>query len=153
MAGPRLLPGARALLFERLAGEEQAPTVARVHDRAALERSVTRELERLFNTRTPADAGALERRPATVMDYGIPDLSLYPPADADARSRLARHLTRAIETWEPRLAAPSVVVERVPAHAGALLARVEGRLSLDGVVETVTFGLTLGDGAADPHAG
>src|SRR5262245_24078847 len=90
--------------------------------------SIARELERLVNTRTPAVADELERRPITVMDYGIPDLSLFPAADADARATLARNLTRAIELWEPRLRSPLVVIERVSGRADALLARIVGKI-------------------------
>ena len=72
--GGGTVPG---LLFDRLTAPECRTTLAD---------SIGRELERLFNTRVPVAAGRLERRPATVMDYGIPDLSLFPAADADARA-------------------------------------------------------------------
>lgn len=130
------------LLFERLAPLEPPAAADRP---TPLERSIARELERLFNTRTPALADVLERRPVTVMDYGIPDLSLFPAADADARMRLARHLTRAIERWEPRLRSPSVAVERAPGRADALLARVVGRLEPDADAPRVGFDVALAD--------
>lgn len=150
MAGSPLSSGSTALLFDRLAPAD--PSVA--PDGAATPaQSIARELERLFNTRTPAPVGALERRPATVMDYGIPDLSLFPAADADARALLVRHLVRAIELWEPRLRSPSVAIERVPHRADALAARITGSIGTAAGVVRLCFEMALSDEAAVVHAG
>jgi type VI secretion system protein ImpF len=138
------------LLFDRLAPAD--PSVA-PDGPSTPAQSIARELERLFNTRTPAPVGALERRPATVMDYGIPDLSLFPAADADARALLVRHLTRAIELWEPRLQSPSVVVERVPHRADALAARVTGSIRRGAGAIRLSFELALTDEVTVVHAG
>ncbi len=150
MVGSRVRAGSADLLFDRLV---QAEPSAASDGPTTPAQSIARELERLFNTRTPAAAGALERRPVTVMDYGIPDLSLFPAADADARARLAQHLTRAIERWEPRLRSPSVVIERVPHRADALSARVAGRLEPGAGAMRVSFELALTDAPAVVHAG
>ena len=147
-------PGARVaaadLLFDRLAPAEAATSGG---DPTTPVRSIARELERLFNTRAPAAAGTLERRPVTVMDYGIPDLSLFPAADAEARARLARHLTRAIEFWEPRLRSPAVVIEQVPHRADALSAHVSGTLGPGAGAARISFELALTDEPALVHAG
>lgn len=145
---PRSAPA--GLLFDRLTSAE--PSAA--SDGAATPaQSIARELERLFNTRTPAEIGALDRRPPTVMDYGIPDLSLFPAADADARALLVRHLIRAIELWEPRLRQPVVAIERVPARADALAARITGSLGQGPGAVRLSFELALTDAANIVHAG
>jgi predicted component of type VI protein secretion system len=85
-----------------------------------------------------------------VMDYGIPDLLLFPAADADARALLARHLARAIERWEPRLRSPVVAVGRAPGRADALAALVTGEVGPEaGAAARVSFELAL---AAEPAA-
>jgi type VI secretion system protein ImpF len=139
----------RGLLFDRLAGEEPALATT---GRPALAGSIARELERLFNTRTPTELAALARRPAAVIDYGIPDLSLFPPADAEARTRLADELVRAIRLWEPRLLEPQVTVERAAGRADGLVARIVGRLRQGAEGEPVSFVLALDDSPAG-HAG
>lgn len=148
----RSRPGSEpaGLLFDRLVSAEAS---AAPDGPAAPVQSIARELERLFNTRTPAEVGALERRPPTVMDYGIPDLSLFPAADADARARLVRHLTRAIELWEPRLRSPAVAIERVPDRADALAARITGSLGPGAGAVRLSFELALGDETRVVHAG
>lgn len=138
------------LLFDRLVSADSS---AAPDGPVSPVQSIARELERLFNTRTPAEIGALERRPPTVMDYGIPDLSLFPAADADARALLVRHLTHAVELWEPRLRSPAVVVERVPHRADALAARVTGSLGRGAGSVRLSFELALTDEAAVVHAG
>jgi type VI secretion system protein ImpF len=148
MTGPRPRAEPADLLFDRLAPAEPAPAGGPTTPA----QSIARELERLFNTRTPSAAGTLERRPVTVMDYGIPDLSLFPAADADARARLARHLTRAIEIWEPRLRSPSVLIEHVPDRADALSARVAGALEPGAGAIRVSFELALADQPATADA-
>ncbi len=150
MSGSRPRSESTALLFDRLA---PADSSVAPDGPATPAQSIARELERLFNTRTPLPVGALERRPPTVMDYGIPDLSLFPAADADARKLLVRHLTRAIELWEPRLRSPSVVIERVPHRADALAARITGSIAAAAGAIRLSFELTLTDEAAVVHAG
>jgi type VI secretion system protein ImpF len=138
------------LLFERLLDErhpdphEPAPPADWLLDREALRRSIGRELDRLFNTRAPVAAEVLDQRPRSTIDYGIPDLSLYSPGDPTAVGRLAAHLTRAVELYEPRLARPKVVVMADPQRAGSLIADVSGTLQLGDEVEALRFRLMLG---------
>ena len=141
MTGSRPLGPVTDLLFDRLTPPVDPSSAT--DGGASLAESIARELERLVNTRTPAVAGELERRPITVMDYGIPDLSLFPAADADARATLARNLTRAIELWEPRLRSPLVVIERASGRADALLARIVGKIEPAAGVRRVSFAFAL----------
>lgn len=150
MTGSRHLSKPGDLLFDRLATAESSAPPDGPHTPT---QSIARELERLFNTRSPAEIGALERRQPTVMDYGIPDLSLFPAADADARARLVRHLTRAVELWEPRLRRPSVVIERSPDRADALAARITGSLFSETGDIRLSFELAITEEANVVHAG
>ena len=138
------------LLFDRLvgSGRRAAPGGA-----DPLADSIARELGRLFNTRISVAADRLARRAVTVMDYGIPDLSLFAPADADARAALGRHLADAVQVWEPRLGSPEVTVERLPTRANALVARVTGSLAAGADRLRLSFELTPSGGPAADDAG
>ena len=152
--GPRRISGLRALLFERLVDEhhpdpqDPAPPPDRLLDREALRASIGIELDRLFNTRAPVDAETLDQRRRSTIDYGIPDLSLYSAQDPEAVAKLAKHLTAAVEIYEPRLDKPKVRVVPDPERAGKLIAEIAGSLPLGDEVESVSFRLTLG-GEAD----
>jgi len=123
---------------------DPAPPPDRLLGRDALKESVGRELDRLFNTRAPVDADTLDQRQRSTIDYGIPDLSLYAPNDPAAILRLARHLTIAVEAYEPRLLTPKVNVIPYPERAGRLLADIAGGLKLGDEVEAVGFRVALG---------
>ncbi len=148
--GPRRISGLRALLFERLVDEghpdpqEPAAPPDRLLDREALRASIGIELDRLFNTRAPVDAATLDQRQRSTIDYGIPDLSLYSANDPEAVVKLARHLTAAVEVYEPRLDQPKVKVVPDPDRSGKLIAEIAGTLPLGDEVESVSFRLRLG---------
>lgn len=146
---------ARAPLFERLIdrdpGSTWEPRPFKTLDRRGLRESVRRELERLFNTRCPLPADRLRGRERTVIDYGVPDLSVLAPGDHSDRLRLAAILREAIEAYEPRLARVRVTVDgpsSVPARGNALHARVEAVLVFDEVAESISFGAHLEESGA-----
>lgn len=103
----------------------------------------------MLNTRTPLAADQLGQRPRGTLDYGIPDLSLFWPFDADSESRLAALMTSTIAAFEPRLLRPSVTLERVGNERSRLRARVTGAIALDDVVESVSFPILLSDSVGD----
>jgi type VI secretion system lysozyme-like protein len=147
----RRLPGARALLFERLvdrdhrAREEQDP--ARMLDPAALRLSVRRELEHLLNTRCALPAEALEGRARTTLEYGVPDFSHLQTRDTGAQKQVAEEVRRAVAAYEPRLKQVKVMVEpgAAPDAERRLTVRVEAMLVVGEVMEPVSFaGLEIG---------
>jgi type VI secretion system protein ImpF len=152
MVGPRATQGVRAPLFDRLAAPAEAGSgrrPPRVLDRDGVLASIGRELDRLLNTRTPLDADALGRRPRGTLDYGLPDLSLFWPFDADSQTRLAGLIAGTVAAFEPRLKNPRVTVERVGNERSRLRATVTGAFALDGIVEPVTFPILLTDRGED----
>ena len=153
MREARRLPGARALLFERLVDldprrpEEQDP--ARVLDPQALRVSVRRELERLLNTRCALTAQALEGRERTTLEYGLPDFSHLQTRDTGAHRLIAEEVRRAVTAYEPRLRQVAVFVEPSAAadHERRLTVRLDAMLVVGQVMEPVSFvGLTIGGG-------
>src|SRR5215469_17660726 len=142
MASGRRIQGAPALLFERLADPIDRPGAsdvpARVHDTDGVRNSVLRQLRSLLNTRVALNIDTLEGRERTTIDYGIPDLSAFPLGNDDAMARLARHITRAISVYEPRLRVGDVTIEASAGQRHALVAHVSGRLEIGDVVEPVS---------------
>lgn len=138
-------------LFDRLTDldpERQAEArPARSLDRRGLRESVRHELECLFNTRSPWTAADLEARPPTVLEYGVPDFSTFSPHNPEDCRRLAGHLKKAAEAFEPRLAEVEVKVETATSGHD-LWARLDAVMVIDGVREPVSFPTVFHDGRA-----
>lgn len=147
----------RAPLFDRLVDRDpflrRELRPMRTLDRRGLKESVRRELEQLFNTRCPYPQQKLAGRPRTVIDYGIPDLSIFSARSFDDRGRIAEILRKAILDYEPRLSSPRVTVEQVPGEELGLMARIEAALITDTVPEPVSFltVLQLKEGEVSVH--
>ena len=151
MSEPRFIQGAPAPLFERLTDLDPAADAEaqplRVLSPAALRESVSRELDRLLNTRAAVATDVLARRARSTIDYGIPDLSLYGMRNFDAETSLAEAVRQAIEVYEPRLAEPRVRIERAARENGALIIHVEGGLRLGSMIEPISFAVSVQGGA------
>ena len=152
MADARRSIGAPALIFERLEQpldrQGNPGAVMQIHDIEALRNSVTRELRSLLNTRVALNIETLDGRDRTTIDYGIPDLSAFPLGDSEAMQRLARHISRTIAVYEPRLRVRDVALEPLTGRGDALLARVSGSIEAGTIVEPVLFAIAVG-GAVD----
>jgi type VI secretion system protein ImpF len=155
MSGPRITAGVRVPLFDRLV-ETAAPDDPadgshdrRMFDRAGLKASIGREVARLLNTRTSLSVDDLGRRPRTTIDYGLPDLSRFWPADQDSEQELVRLLERTISAFEPRLRSPRVTIVRIPGQRRALQAVVTGSILLDDMIEPVTFPILVDESVSD----
>ena len=145
----------RAPLFDRLIDREpdgrRELGARKTLDRAGLRESVRRELGRLFNTRSPLPVDDLRGRERTVIEYGLPDLSVLAPENHADRLRLAAILREAIEAYEPRLADVRVTVAEpapAPGRRQALRARIDAVLVVDDVAESVSFGAHLAEHGA-----
>ncbi len=127
----------------------------RTLDRRGLRESVRRELEQLFNTRCPIPAHRLPIRERSVIDYGVPDFSVFSPRSYDDRVRLAELLRRTIEAFEPRLIEVQVSLEPHPGNDLSLLGLIEAKLLTDMVAEPVSFetSLDIKEGKIEVHAG
>lgn len=147
---------ARAPLFDRLVDlrpdlDREVPP-ARTVTRSGLRESVRRELERLINTRSPlaaSDFGAPDRPPLTVVDYGMPELVSFSPANGDDRQRLARLITAAVNAFEPRLVDVRVHIDESATVGWGLEAHIDADLLFDGVAEPLSFPVVLRDGQGE----
>lgn len=112
----------RAPLLDRLADTGEADLA---FDTRALAASVSRELSRLLNSRSPAGNGV------GILAYGIADwTALQARREAD-RQHLARDIRRAIARFEPRLNLAEVVVDADPSNPQRLRVRLLGHLHQD----------------------
>jgi type VI secretion system lysozyme-like protein len=151
MASGRRTQGAPALIFERLAQPvDRQRAVVRVHDTEGVRNSVLRELQSLLNTRVALDIDTLEARERTTIDYGIPDLSAFPPGDSDAMARLGRHIARTISFYEPRLRFADVTIEAFAGRRDALVARVSGSIEAGDIIEPVSFAIAVAETPDEP---
>lgn len=137
-----------ALLFDRLMAKEQglggAPVPPHpVYDKAALLASIQEQLGWLLNTRVPIDYKTLEARTRSgarsSIDYGLPDLTVYPVGDAQAVTRLAEHLVETIAFFEPRLRAPGVRIFPTQGRGDSLTAEVSGEVRIGLMTEAASF--------------
>jgi type VI secretion system lysozyme-like protein len=144
------MKGARASLFERLTaqpargGREKPAT----QDYASLVAAVVEELGRLLNTRCHVGSDLGENAVDTVLDYGVPDLVQFSPANESDQRRLAELLEHKIAAYEPRLRNVRIVLASSPNSPVALQGRVSGSLRVGSVYEPVSFPLAIdGEGA------
>jgi type VI secretion system lysozyme-like protein len=148
MTEPRLVDGAPALLFERLVDLEplrpSEPQPFRILSPKDLRSSIIREVARLLDTRRPVTAEeALDEQEATVLEYGIPDVSFMRPASLDDRQLAAIVIARAIRAFEPRLTEVKVKVDRDPQRHTGMVAVISGIMVSGTVVEPVSFPMEL----------
>lgn len=110
-------------LFDRLSCEELSGQDSGVLETMeSLEDSITRELHRLFNTRSPLGLSDYQRAEGTVLEYGIPDFSFLSGQSATDLASLQEVLRLAICRYEPRLMGAQVQVS--PTQDKKSMARV-----------------------------
>lgn len=155
MAGPDLLRGARAPLFDRFGDEAEAdgaflPWHAARHggrQLSALEGSIQRELERLLNTRCAASLHQLAGRRRSVLDYGLPDYTSLHTADLAHRRQLEVLVRDTVLAFEPRLRDVAVEVQPQANSRHALDVTVSGRVLAAERLEPLSFRIAVQEGA------
>ncbi len=144
MAGPRSSEVLRHSVIDRLAGGERrrpgADLRIGVQD---LKAAVRRDVEWLLNSRRPLLEG-LEDLPearASILAYGIPDLTQFSSSHAD-RQRICAAIEEALRAFEPRLQPRSIKVEYLPGREETgfkLHFTIHGMLHVDPVRELIAF--------------
>jgi type VI secretion system protein ImpF len=149
MPEPKPMRGAKALLFERLVDDNpHTPGEAqpfRSYGVGALRASVQRELMSLLNTRCPRPGGPLhgDGLDRTILDYGVPDLSPFGPANPTDMGRLAQILEQAIALYEPRLRQVRVEIQPAKNSQSSAVGSISANLVVGSVNEPVSFPLVL----------
>jgi type VI secretion system protein ImpF len=146
MREPRAIKGAKAPLFDRLAGGPAAQREAgspKVLDSAELCESLRVSLLQLLNTRFTAPPGRGEGVEGTVFAYGVPDFASLAPASEADRKLLEATLQRRITAHEPRLRDVQVLLIPTPGVPTALTGSVTALLRVGSVHEQVSFALAV----------
>jgi len=140
----RPVQGRRTLLFDRLeAGESPSRGTHRIDQWSALRQSVAFELQNLLNTRLPPGRWEAISEPQTVIDYGIPDFSSLSAASETDRRLMADVIARKITAFEPRLSDVRLQLQPDPASQSSLLGYVEANLTIESLVQPVSFPLSI----------
>jgi type VI secretion system lysozyme-like protein len=158
MARAGLIDGARAPLFDRLAGSEPVsnadpPRPLRILDRAGLSESLQRELQRLLNTRRPVfKSAALAGEEPTVIEYGLPDYSAMYTQNPEDQKKLADLVRSTIEAFEPRLRQPNVEVKILGNSEKSLLVKVAGSVTIGRETVRMAFAVSVSGGNLEESA-
>ena len=134
-----------ALLFDRLMKREQEDDrrTVQAYGEEELRASIGEQLHWLLNTRVPIDYHRLDERTRrgerSTVDYGLPDLSVYPFDDSEARARLSVHLEQSIAIYEPRLLNPQVSLSPLGSRRDGLAAEVAGTIRIGLAEAPVVF--------------
>lgn len=102
--------------------------------------SVREDLEELLNTRqTVGDLDpALTRAAASVLGYGLPDVTSLNAITAQQRDAIARQLEDVIARYEPRLTAVRVaLLDPTQTDHQTLRCRIEARFAMDPAPDVV----------------
>jgi type VI secretion system lysozyme-like protein len=143
-----------ALLFDRLMTREAEdnpatilPTV-QTYGEDELRASIGEQLHWLLNTRVPIDYRTLDERTRrgerSTVDYGLPDLTVYPFDDPEGRARLCAHLEQTIAIYEPRLLRPAVTLSQIASPSDGLAAEVAGAIRIGLAEAPVIFRVGIG---------
>jgi type VI secretion system protein ImpF len=134
-------------VFDRLTDGPSSGSIGSVRagTLAALRDAVRSDLERLLNVRREerlVPAGYPESA-ASLLNYGLPDLSVYSLKNPADQQKLRRAMEAALRTFEPRLSQLSVTIEGWDEARPVLRFRVEAVLRVEPVPEPVTFDTEL----------
>jgi type VI secretion system lysozyme-like protein len=110
--------------------------------REAVEKLVVRHLA---EPERPPEVGRLD---ASLLSYGLPDLTVFNLKNKQHREQLEKALAEAIRLFEPRLLGARATIEYVRQGENSLRIRIDAHLMVEPVLERVSFNTSL-----QPHNG
>lgn len=127
---------------ERESRDEHLRPVAR------LKKKLARDLEWLFNTRADYDFitrfAAYKEAAASVMNYGLPDVTNLSMANVRDRQRLEKAIEYVINVFEPRLTGVKVKLASQPDAGGKRIRfHIDAILKMDPIAERIAFDTEL----------
>ena len=143
MARPKTETLITQSLLDRLVQTEDWPTTRHASLRMYRE-GIKRDVEWLLNSRKP-HMGGLEGRPlaaASVLNYGLPDLTQFSNAGKDPEALLMAILTT-VRAYEPRIHKPHVTLTQTDVLARSLRFHIEGCLQFETGEEDISFDTVL----------
>ena len=130
-------------LLDRLCDVDDWPS-SRQQSMRLYRESIKRDVEYLLNSRCPPipDIGLYPKAAASVMNFGLSDVSAYSDSSADQSALLAA-LVQTLRRFEPRIQNVRVVVVRSEGFSRSLRFHIEGRIQFDTTVENIEFDTVL----------
>lgn len=130
-------------LLDRLCDVDDWPATRQQSMRLYRE-SIKRDVEYLLNTRCPPipDIALYPKAAASVVNYGLPDISSFSDSAGDQSALLAA-LVQTLRRFEPRIQNVRVMVVRTESLARSLRFHIEGRIQFDTTVENIEFDTVL----------
>jgi len=131
-------------LMDRLTTRDDWPTTRNASLRF-LKESIRRDLERLLNTRQPAEAefDQYELVRMSVLNYGLSDLSSLNTSSGAHLQQIQSIVQRCIEEFEPRLEEVAVSVEHRDLGKREIWFHIEARLHVHPMAEIISFDTML----------
>jgi type VI secretion system protein ImpF len=149
MAASRAQDRLRPPFWDRLVADPTAVTSAALRvDARQLIACVRRDIERLLNTRRTdlLDLSRLPEAAASLLGYGLPDLSIYSGRSSRDRRTICELIADLLRTFEPRLVPGTIRVDYVSGGQSVGLAtasraqfRIRAMLHVDPLRQPVTF--------------
>lgn len=136
-----------APLLDRLSGDDRDTRPLPSHQvLRQLRESVRRDLEHLFNTRYRCVSPPPEHRnlKASLVNFGLPDISTVNLNAAASRQRFCREVEQAILTFEPRIKTVKVFGDKAADPEDPTIRfRIEAKLHANPAPETIIFDSSL----------
>lgn len=107
-----------------------------------VEQSVMLELNRLSTTRSKLTFNEYIKNDLTVLDYGLPDFTGYSVQNNDQRMAVKTAISKAIETFEPRLKKINITIFSNSSKKNIAYFGVDAVLILGKEFQRVSFTLT-----------
>jgi type VI secretion system protein ImpF len=132
--------GGHAPLFDRLAaGGDSVKFGLEFNTVSQVEASVQAEVAVLVNTRSRLSIEDFLNQSLTVVDWGVPDFTSLSSENEQDRRIISRCLSKAIQSFEPRLT--DIQIDLAPAQAGLGACRfgLQAALMLGQVSHRISF--------------
>ena len=131
-------------VLDRLMSVEEWPAT-RAQSLRYFKDALKRDLEWLLNTRQPPipELGDYPLARASVINYGLPDITSMGLASASDHSRLRKAIETCLRNFEPRLMDVRVTLEGADTADRRLRFHIEGSMKLDPAPEEIAFDTVL----------
>ena len=131
-------------VLDRLMDIDDWPTT-RAHSLRYFREALKRDVEWLLNTRRPPleNIGKFERARATIVNYGLSDITALGLSSASDQKRLRKALEQCLHEFEPRLIDVVVTMQESQTADRRLRFHVQGLMRINPAPEEISFDTVL----------
>lgn len=150
---PEIIQGIPLPLFDRLnLGSPDEAAGVLLDSMDGMQASIRRDLSRLLNARSNLGVERYLEQELTVVDFGIPEVTVLSTRSGEDRNQLEKVLKKAIHAFEPRLINISVRVLESVRRNSRLDVLIAADACLHAEQQRMEFQIEL-DGAQDAREG